>query len=443
MYEILALASKDLRLLLRDKAGFFFVFFFPIIYAVFFGLLMSGIGGSGGSNPIRINVVDEDQTDESAAFIKTLADASEIQMEQVSRTEAADRVRQGKSVAYVVLTPGFGEARSQLFWGDPPTLEVGLDPARQAEAGMLQGILTKYMMLGFQERLMNPDVIHTQVEDTLTAIDEADDMDPMQRAALQLFLPALDGFMSQINPPQQQTTANADPTDAPNESNNDAWGGFEPLRIEVVDVAPPRKEGPRSGFEITFPQGIVWGIMGCAAGFGISLVVERTRGTLVRLCSAPISQQQILAGKALACLIATLGVCVFLLLLGVVVFGVRPASYPLLGLAILCSSLAFVGIMMLLSVLGRTEQAAGGIGWAILMIMAMLGGGMIPLFVMPSFMQTLSNISPIKWAILAIEGAIWRGFSLVEMLPACGILLAIGVVCYATGVRAFRWAVAD
>jgi ABC-2 type transport system permease protein len=91
--------------------------------------------------------------------------------------------------------------------------------------------------------------------------------------------------------------------------------------------------------------------------------------------------------------------------------------------------------MMLLSVLGQTEQAVGGSASAIMVVMAMFGGGMIPLIAMPDWMQTASNISPVKWGILALEGAIWRGFSASEMLLPCGILLAVGAISFALGVR--------
>jgi len=40
---------------------------------------------------------------------------------------------------------------------------------------------------------------------------------------------------------------------------------------------------------------------------------------------------------------------------------------------------------------------------------AMIGGVMIPLIAMPPWLLSLSNISPMKWAILSYEGAIWRG----------------------------------
>jgi ABC-2 type transport system permease protein len=69
----------------------------------------------------------------------------------------------------------------------------------------------------------------------------------------------------------------------------------------------------------------------------------------------------------------------------------------------------------------------------------MIGGGMIPLMVMPGWMLRLSDFSPVKWGIMALEGSIWRGYSVAELLPACGILVAVGVVCLALGVRKLSW----
>jgi ABC-2 type transport system permease protein len=110
----------------------------------------------------------------------------------------------------------------------------------------------------------------------------------------------------------------------------------------------------------------------------------------------------------------------------------------LLAVAILSAAVCFCGMMMLLAVLARTEAAAGGFGWAILLIMAMLGGGMIPLFVMPGWMQRVSGVSPVNWAIRAMEGAIWRDFTAQQMLAPCAMLLAFGLVCFALGVFGFK-----
>lgn len=421
MNEIVALAGKDLRLLVRDKAGFFFTFFFPILYAVFFGAIMSGFADDDGPSGIAVAVIDEDQTEQSADFVSDLDALDALSVTTLSLSEAQDRVRRGNLAAYVVLPPGFGESRTGFLFGEPPTLQVGIDPARGAEAAMIKGMLTKSLFEGIQDAFTNPDVMNRRIDEALAEIEAADDIDPVTRMALTTFLPAFRSFMNSM--PQTELAEGA---------------GFQGPQFEDVDVARQRF-GPSNPYEISYPQGIVWGIMGCAAGFGISLVVERTRGTLVRLRMAPISRAQILAGKGLACLVATLLVAVILLTLAALAFDVRPNSWLKLALAIVSVAIGFVGIMMLLSVLGKTEQSAGGIGWAVLLVFAMIGGGMIPLAFLPDWIQQLASVSPIKWSILAMEGAIWRDFSYGEMLTPCGILLGIGVVGFALGARAFRW----
>ena len=171
--------------------------------------------------------------------------------------------------------------------------------------------------------------------------------------------------------------------------------------------------------------------------FGVSLVTERTRGTLVRLRMAPLTRAQILGGKALACFLSIMIVEVMLLGLALAL-GVRPSSYAILGLAGLSAAICFVGFMMLVATLGKTEESASGTGWAIMMPLSMIGGAMVPQFVMPAWMQSMSVISPIRWALLAIEGGIWRNFTLSEMLLPCTILISIGIACFAVGTRGLK-----
>jgi ABC-2 type transport system permease protein len=212
---------------------------------------------------------------------------------------------------------------------------------------------------------------------------------------------------------------------------------LQPLAVERQAAAPDRR-GPRRSFEFTFPQGMLWGLLACAANFAIGLVKERTSGTMGRLLTAPLTRRQILLGKALACFVAMIAVEALLVAVGVLGFGVRPSSWPLLAAAVLAAATAFTGIMMVLAVVAETEQSASGAAWATLLVLAMLGGGMVPLFVMPRWMLTASGVSPAKWAILALEGALWRGFSPAEMALPLGLLLAIGAAGVVLGTRLFR-----
>jgi ABC-2 type transport system permease protein len=426
MDSILAVAGKDLRILMRDKTGFFFALMWPFIIAVFFGTIFGG-GGDGGGSAVPVIVVDEDGTEGSQKFVSTLESAPELDVTLGTREEAVEAVRRGRKTSFIILKPGFGAASENPFWGSPPTVELGTDPARHAEAAMVEGILMKYASERLQDFFADSERQQQNLDEARESLRDATDMDPALRHRLYEFFGTLDNLLTEQHELQETDSAFTGGT-----------GGFQPLAVEHAQITVERR-GPTNAYSVSFPQGAVWGLIGVAAGFGISLVTERTRGTLVRLQSAPISRMTILAGKGLACFVSTVTVTTGLLIVGRIVFGLRPTSVPLLAFAVLSSAVAFVGIMMLLSVLGRTEQAAGGIGWAMLIVMSMLGGGMIPLFILPSWMRQLSNISPVKWSILAMEGAIWRQFSFQEMLLPCGILIAIGVVLFAIGVRAFNW----
>src|SRR5690606_344026 len=126
----------------------------------------------------------------------------------------------------------------------------------------------------------------------------------------------------------------------PTTAQTSAGDGFTPIQIE--SVAMGTNAGKPNAYAISFPQGIVWGLMGCAASFGISIVVERTRGTLTRLQVSPIPRGQILLGKGLSCFVTCLGVATGLLILAWLFFDVRPHSITLLAAAVVCCAAAFV-----------------------------------------------------------------------------------------------------
>ncbi|MCC7177486.1 MAG: ABC transporter permease [Acidobacteria bacterium] len=414
MNAVVVLALKDLRLLPRVRMALFFTIVFPVIVAVMFGYAFGG-PGEGEASAIRVALVDEDATDGSRAFVKRLHDSGQFDLAPMARDEAEAAVRRGQRAAFLVLKPGFGAKSARMFYGDPREIEVGADPSRKAEAGMIEGLLMKAAAEDMQRTLSDPKASSDMVDQALGDLRG----DPNAPPELGRFLGELKAFVA--SPATQQSGETAGPQ-------------WQPLKVTAAAVVRERP-GPANPFEITFPQGVLWALLGCMMSFGVSLVSERTRGTLVRLAMSPLSRAQILGGKALACLASMVAVQALLYVLGFFVFGVRPASWPLLVMASLSATVAFCGLMMLVATLGTTEQAASGTAWAIMMPLSMVGGGMVPQFLMPGWMLALGNVSPVKWAILAIEGALWRGFTLAEMALPCAILVVVGLACFALGTR--------
>lgn len=415
MKQSIAIALKDLRLMPRNKGGMFFTFVWPILVTVLFGIMFGG-NSDGEQNKVRVAIVDNDNSDGSRDFLKKLEESFELT--PMTRAEAENAVRRGQRTGFIVVTPGFGEASNRMFYGSSREIEVGVDPARQAEAGMLEGLLMKHGAGDMQKVFSDPVASTTMIDKALGDLKGAP---PEQVAPVQRFLGELKTFQSA--PQIQNPTASSQ-------------GEWQPLKITKTDVARVY-DGPRNPFDITFPQGVIWGLIGCAMSFGISLVTERTHGTLVRLRMAPLTTMQILGGKALSCFSAIM--LVEVMLLGVALaFGVRPTSYGILALGGFSAAVCFVGFMMLVASLGKTEQTASGAGWAILMPLSMVGGAMVPTFVMPSWVQSISYISPIRWTMLAIEGGVWRDFSLAEMALPCAILISVGLACFALGTRSLK-----
>jgi ABC-2 type transport system permease protein len=425
MHAIATLALKDLRLLLRNRASLFFTFVWPLLVAIGLGAMLGG--SMGGGSKVGVALVDEDGSARSAAFLARLEAATELDAGRTSRAEAEDAVRTGRRTAFVIVPEGFGEASERLFYGTPPAVELGVDPSRRAESGMLEGVLMKYGVQEMQTVFSDPRLGHRAVENARQSLSAGRDTtrDP-EAASTAAFLAELDKYLQ-----RPRTTAST------REGQGFGGAGWTPLAVVRRDVAADER-GPRSSFEFTFPQGVIWGLIGCIMSFAVGLVVERTHGTLVRLQTAPLSRAAVLAGKGLGCFLAAMALQAAMFALAVGVFGVRVSSYAALLAAMTAAAGCFVGIMMLVASAGRNEQSTSAAGWAFLMPMSMIGGAMIPLFAMPPWLGRLSVISPVRWAILALEGATWRAFSYGEMLLPCAVLLGVGLVAFGLGTRFVR-----
>jgi ABC-2 type transport system permease protein len=420
------MVRKDLKLLYRDKVTVFFTFGFPLIFAAFFGSIFSSGGGSSG---MSVAVSDLDQTVASAAFVQRMDDVNELRVEILPEFEAREATRKGKKVAYIILPKGFGAAYGSLFTGGTPEVIIGVDPSRKAEAGMLEGVMMKLGVERFSNALDNSEHLVGQLDESINAIAEDESMPEDWKALLSEYLPQI-----------KELTAEQGLGMTEQGEGSDTSGiavAFTPLALNFEDVTIQR-DGPKNGYAVTIPQAMYWAMMGVVMGFGVALVQEKTWGTMTRLVAAPLSRMQILGGKAAGCFFALLIVMSILFIFARLVFNV-PIDYPLkVVLALICVSTGFVGIMMFLAALGKTERGMASLGWGVMMVFAMFGGAMIPLFAMPGWMKSVSDFSPVKWAILSFEGATWRGFSYTELLLPCGIMLVLGIVLFIAGSRMLK-----
>ncbi|MCK4788796.1 MAG: ABC transporter permease [Desulfobacteraceae bacterium] len=418
MNKALLLAIKDLRVILSDKGNVFWVFGFPVLIALLFGAIYSGAGSEPSG--IKIALVDEDTSEFSGSYISKLESYDALEIVYLTQDEAIEQVRKGKIAAVVILKEGFGDGFEALFNSDEPRLEIAKDPSRKMESGYLQGLLAKAQFETLGDQSVDKEWMSQQVKLLRDDVENDNGLDAGQRKTYLDFFDSFDTFLTDIN---DQTFSAGFKGDLLNFSQKDISREYE---------------GPITSFQTTLSQAILWGMLTCTVTFAISIVKERTHGTFARLRIGPLGNAHILGGKGLACFITCIFTICILFVIAKAIFKTPIGNRFLFVLAALCTALCFVGLMMFICTWGRTEQSVGAAGWATLVIMVMLGGVTFPLAFMPSWLRPFSHFNPVKWSVLAFEGAIWRNFSLMEMISPCLILLATGITAFSLGVVMLR-----
>lgn len=449
MRVILTIAAKDLRLLLRDRTNAFFVIVFPLAIAIFFGSIF---GGSSRSIPVA--VVIESAGPAATDFANALEKDSTLSVRILpSREEADASVRLGRVAACVIIPKTFDADLEKAMAGSRAIVEVHCDPARQAESGLVVGKLNEHAMRAIVRMFTNPKINSKMLAQSKLALVLNPNMTSQQRERVSDVLESVQELFKQQNREAAAAaetskkiagSVNGDsainntengnvPVSTPSSATSPDPFLALPIKIQSSTLASESTEPP-STFAVTFPQGLAWGFVGCIGAFGAGMAEERRRGTFMRLLLAPCTIFSVLAGKSLACFTACVTMSLFMLLVATLGFHVSVQNWFMLALAIATCSFAFSGFTMALSGLFKNnEGSARSAGNAIVLVLVMIGGGTIPIAFMPPFLRAASQGSPFSWAILAIEGAVWRGFAFTEMLAPLGILLFIGALGFVLG----------
>jgi ABC-2 type transport system permease protein len=113
-------------------------------------------------------------------------------------------------------------------------------------------------------------------------------------------------------------------------------------------------------------------------------------------------------------------------------------SITALILVSLALSLSAIGLSMLIAVtVGSVEQATT-IGGIINILLGAIGGVMVPKFVMPDFMQTFSNVSPMSWGLEGFLDVLLRREGVEAVLPEVTALALFGMVLLVIAALIFK-----
>ena len=166
-----------------------------------------------------------------------------------------------------------------------------------------------------------------------------------------------------------------------------------------------------------------------------TFIVERTQGSLARLKSINIPSAYLIGGKIVPYFLINLVQAALMILIGMYVVPLLGGAALTLGqswggLLLMTASISFCAISVALFVasISRTTEQAITIGGVSNIILAAVGGIMIPKFVMPGYMQKLADVSPMSWGLEGFLDIFLRNGNVWDVWPKSLALLGLGIV---------------
>jgi ABC-2 type transport system permease protein len=417
-----AMVRKDLLLFVTDRRALIMALIAPIAIASFFGSLF---GGSGDSEPARIAVaiVDEDASTVSKSIVEGAKSEKTLAVSTPAKAEARDAVRSGKTTVAVVIPPGFGEQSGAAFFStaEKPAVIVWYDPSRTAELAMVRGILTQHVMESVSREMFGGESGRRLIDSTLRDLDQTNLAAP-QREALRTLLQSAQRFYGDTSG-----------------GGNEARGFTMPYTV-AQEAVTSQPNAAYNGYAHSFAGMGAQFVLFAAIDLGIGILLERQRGLWKRLRSAPLSRAWLLAGKAISGAIIGFVTLLVSFTFAIVVFKVRIAGSVPGFVAIVAAYAAMASTFgLLIAAIGQTPGGTRGVAILASLVMVMLGGAWVPAFIFPAWLQQVTLVIPVRWAIDGMDAMTWRGLGIdaavLPILVLLGFTLAFGSLALAR----FRW----
>jgi len=421
-----ALALKDLKLFFHDRRAVVVTLVTPIAIASFFGFLFNG----GGSSKISVRVSDLDGSAVSRAVVSGLSSDKALEVVSCSVGEARDKVLHGKAAVAVILPKGFGDTATRAFFNAADKAEIQMlhDPSHSAELAMVRGILTEHVMEAVSREAFTGESGRKAAREALQDLQKTSELKTEDKLALTDLLTSVEKWQDR----QGETKASGG-------GELPAGGIAMPFTVKEEAVTSGDNVA-YNGYSHSYAGMAIQFILFAAVDLGVGILLERQLGIWKRLRIAPLSRATLLMAKATSGALISLLALSTTFAFGMVVFGIRVHG-SLAGFVLLCVASAIMASAfgLMLAALGSTPGATRGIAIFAVLVMVMLGGGWVPAFIFPAWLQKVTLVIPTRWAVDGLDAMTWRGLGLSSALPAVGVLLLFTLIFGAVAVGRFRW----
>jgi ABC-2 type transport system permease protein len=380
MRPLTTIAAVELRRFLRDRSNIFFVFIFPLLLVLVLG---SQFGGEAPSGRVAI----AGGADSLRATITAELEADGVSVSHADRDAVLEQVARGRTDVGVFVP---GSASAAFDAGDRVTLDV-VPGSRGSAPATEQQVRTAL------------EAVQLRRAQAAALVEHGADRSEAQAA--------LGAARKVVAGPQ----------------------------LQIVDVDEIAQEFSGLGqFDLGASSQLLLFVFLISLAGSATLIQARRQGVIARTLSAPVSTGQVLVGHALGRWTIAVFQGGYIMLATALLFGVDWGN-PLLSLLVLAVFGAVAaGATMLLGALMDNEAAASGLGVGLGLVLAGLGGGMVPLEIFSDTLRQVAHLTPHAWAYEALAEIQRHEAGLVDVLPQLGVLAAMAAAVLLAGSWALR-----
>jgi len=376
MKHLLAIGHNDLRLFLKHKSAYVWLFVMPLAFVYFMGFASRGPGDPYNRHP-PVLVENQDTNFLSRIFLDELSAQNLWLLDPTNRESAARIIR---------IPPDF---TSNVLAGTQTRVQfLQRDSTAEADAALIELRLVRALI-----------AINGHLLEAATATNAPG---PLNGDKLRT-------VMAEPNPV----------------SLNARFAGRKPVP---------------SGFNFSLPGNLVMYLMMNLLLFGgTMLAAERRNGVLKRLAISPVSRASLVGGKIYGLTLLGVVQILFFLAMGRFVFHVNlGANLPAVMLTLLVFAWVAGSLGVLAGSVLAAEDRVIGVCVLASLLMGALGGCWWPLEIGPPAMKTVALCLPTGWALQALHQVISFGNGFSAVFKPLTVLLGFGAVANLLAARFFR-----
>lgn len=416
MFKLSSTIVKDIRILFRDKLGLIFMFIMPIILAIVITAVQNSTFEILNTNTVPTLLCNRDTGEAGKQMEIAINKVGMFNLKQVtpniSEKEIANRMHAKDAVVAIVIPSNFTQKLKQKSEETAKkalkNFGMSIDSMHVTDNDSVQPVTVFYHPV-LQESFRRS--IQGALKSSLQMVQNREVLKSLYFSLNETALP--DSLENEL-------------------MNNQ-------LAINEIPISRDGSRNIPNATQHNIPAWTIFAMFFVVISLGSSVVREKLNGSFVRLKTLPTNYLIALISKQLTYLLVTF-------IQALVIFSIGIWLFPLMGLprlniptdiagviivTLICGWCA-VSYAIMIGVFAKTQEQANGIGAVSIVLMAAVGGLLVPSFAMPSSFQYLLKASPLHWCLQSYYGLFLEGGKLrdviLNILPLLGITLLIQLI---------------